>query len=104
MNLDMQERAVAMLRSTLGMDSNGKAPGEPCGERRDGGFAGLDTRLEIVTMQVQDEGLVGSPAQFDAFALGCAQDTLRLRHAAVRDAKLEGAVGGLRAFVAGHDG
>jgi len=86
------------------MDRHGKAARQPRRERRDGGLAGRDARLDVVTMEVQDERLVGAPAQLDALALGGAQYTLRRRHAALRDAKLERADDGLRAFVAGHDG
>jgi hypothetical protein len=54
-------------------------------------------------MQVEDERLVGRPAQLDALALGGAQHALRRRHAALRDAKLKRANCGLRVFVAGDD-
>ena len=67
------------------------------------GLPGLDARLDFVTVEMQDERLVGAPAQLDALALGCAQHPLRRRHAALRDAKLERAGGGSRAFAACHD-
>ncbi len=85
------------------VDRYGKAAGQPRRERRDSGLAGLDARLDFVTVEVQDERLIGAPAQLDALALGCAQHALRRRHAALRDAKLECAGGGLRAFGAGED-
>ena len=76
MNLDMKQRAALMLR-LFGMDRHGKAASQPRRERRDGGLAGLDARLDLVTMEVQDERLFGAPAQLDALALGCAQHALR---------------------------
>jgi len=103
MNLDMQERAVALFRSALGMDRHGKAA---CQARCEGGYggpAGRDARFDIVTVEMQDERLVGRPAQLDALALGGAQHALRRRHAALRDVKLERPNSGSRAFVAGDD-
>jgi hypothetical protein len=103
MNLDMEERAMVLLRAALAMERHAKAAGQPRRESRDGGLAGRDARLDVVTMEVQDEGLVGAPAQLDALALGCAQHALRRRHAALRDAKLERPDGGLWAFGVGDD-
>ncbi len=94
---------MAMLRPAFAVDFHREAACQPRRERGDGGLAGRDARLEIVSMDMQDERLVGGPAQFDALALGRAQHALRRRHAALRDAKLERANGGLRAFVAGDD-
>ena len=87
----------------LAVDRDRKAPRQPRGERRDGALAGLDARLDFVTVQVQHERLVGAPAQLDALALGRAQHTLRRRHAALCDVKLERVSGGLRAFPARYD-
>lgn len=94
---------MAMLRAGFAVDRHGKAAGQPRRESRDGGLAGRDARLEVVTMEVQDERLVGAPAQLDLLALGYAQHALRRRHAALRDVKLKRAGGGVRAFGAGYD-
>ena len=94
---------MALFRSALGMDRHGKAA---CQARCEGGYggpAGRDARFDIVTVEMQDERLVGAPVQFDALALGGAQHALRRRHAALRDVKLELAGGGLRALGAGDD-
>ena len=94
---------MPMPRPALRMDLHGEAAGQPRLERRDGGLAGRDARFDVVTMKVQDERLVGAPAQLDALALGGAQHALRRRHAALRDAKFERARGGWRALGAGDD-
>ena len=92
-----------MALPTFAMDLYGKAARQPRRERRDGGLARPDARLDLVTVEVQDERLVGAPAQLDALALGCAQHPLRGRHAALRDLKLKCVGGGSRAFAARHD-
>ena len=74
-----------MPRPALAVDFHREAAGQPCREGGDGGRAGRDARLDVVTMQVEDERLVGRPAQLDALALGGAQHALRRRHAALRD-------------------
>jgi hypothetical protein len=87
----MQQRAMTMARRALAMDRHGKAAGQPRRERRDGGRAGRDARLDVVTVEVQDERLIGAPAQLDALALGGAQYALRRRHAPLGDLNLEAA-------------
>lgn len=94
---------MAMLRPALRMYLHGKAACQSRGKRGDSGLAGRDARLHIVTMEVQHERLVGAPAQLDALAFGGAQYTLGRRHAALHDANLERADGGLRTFVGSDD-
>ena len=91
------------MLAALAMNRHGKAARQARRERRDGGLAGRDARLDVVTVEVQEQRLVAAPAQLDVLALGCAQHALRRRHAALLDAKLEAAGGGSRAFGAGAD-
>ncbi len=78
------------MPAALAVDLDGKAARQPRRERRDAGLAGGDLRLDVVAMEVQNERLIARPAQFDAFALDCAQHALRRRHAALGDLNFEG--------------
>lgn len=80
---------MLMLRAALAMDLHCKAARQPRRKRRNRGLAGGDARLDVVTVEVQDERLVGAPAQLDALALGRAQHALRRRHTALGDLNLE---------------